>query len=717
MFEQIPSYFQINISFFVLLIVGVLSGLFAYYQYKRTIPPISKSLRIFLGIIRGSAFACILLLLFAPEITAIWRITESGKLIIAIDKSASMGLMEKNQNRLSRALDIAGNIIDRTNNQVEIVIYGFDTDTMKFQNLTMDTTRLGTNIDKSLSSILMTEENTTDLVLITDGNFSIGDNPLYSEYINRINLFSIGIGDTLDMPDLMIAEVKSNRIVYQNQATQIQVYVMSRGIKTQRLTLSMKQGNRIFQAKELQLNGEGKISAVEFEVIPEKIGLNQYDFYLQTIPGEAITQNNYYTISMEVLKGKVEVGLLAEKPGYETKFLHQMFSDQDDIQFHMSITVKKGKYFISNPDKFIDSLDVLILHDYPSPSQTDSRTGPFLSRLNSRRIPALIILSENISNTQLESIKNFFPIKSIRYSEHIIETQIKPTIEGKLLPVLSIFEDDETEEKFWSISPPIHYPYSDISFESPVKILLQTSKLLNNNKSGQPVLIAHDTRGRKGILMLGSGFWRWHLLLSEDKIYRNSWQLMLKNLVRWLDTGSVDKNVILSANKKIFQVGDNIFLNTQVYDGSFKVINDGLIRTNVSGPSVSFEIESNFLENGRYEGSFMPLVPGRYNIRSEAWRNNIKLGTDDIELVVTTVNREFLNTKQNHRFLKRLAEKTGGKYFDEDDTGDLINYLNLKPEINRKSETMELWNRLPILLLIIFLLSLEWFIRKRKNLA
>ena len=110
-------------------------------------------------------------------------------------------------------------------------------------------------------------------------------------------------------------------------------------------------------------------------------------------------------------------------------------------------------------------------------------------------------------------------------------------------------------------------------------------------------------------------------------------------------------------------------------------------------------------------------MPGRYNIRSEAWRNNIKLGTDDIELVVTTVNREFLNTKQNHRFLKRLAEKTGGKYFDEDDAGDLINYLNLKPEINRKSETMELWNRLPILLLIIFLLSLEWFIRKRKNLA
>jgi len=660
--------------------------------------------------------ACILLLLFAPEFTAIWQKSESGKLLIAIDKSASMGLIEKNQSRLARALDITGNIFSQTENQVETVIYGFDTDTAQYFNLQMDTTRLGTNIDKSLSSILEVEKNATDLVLITDGNFSLGDNPLYSEYIKRVNLFSIGIGDTVDIPDLMIAEVKNNKIVYQNQTTQIQVYIMSRGVEAQRLTLNMKQGNRILQAKDVQLNGEGKMSLVEFEVIPETIGLNQYNFYLQTIPGETITQNNYYTISMEVLKGKIKVGLIAGKPSYETKFIHQILFDQDDIQLHMSVGVRKGKYFNSNPDKFIDSLDVLILHDYPPSTHSDTRAREIISRLNFRRVPALIILNDNISRAQLESIKNFFPIKSIRYSEQIIETQVKSTIEGAVLPILSVFEDDETKKKFWDICPPIHYPYLDISFDSPVKILLQTNKIINNN-SGQPVMIAHEKGSKKGILMLGSGFWRWHFLLSEDKIYRNSWQLMMKNIIRWLDTGSVDKNVILSASKKRYQIGDNILLNTQVYNGSFEVVNDGLIRTKISGPSVSFEIESNFIENGRYEGSFVPLLPGRYNIRSEAWRNNISLGRDEIELVVTTVNREFLNTKQNHRFLKRLANKSGGKYFDEDDSDKLINYLNLKPEIKQESDTIELWNRLPFLVIIIFLLSLEWFIRKRKDLA
>ena len=95
----------------------------------------------------------------------------------------------------------------------------------------------------------------------------------------------------------------------------------------------------------------------------------------------------------------------------------------------------------------------------------------------------------------------------------------------------------------------------------------------------------------------------------------------------------------------------------------------------------------------------MPLVPGRYRIQSEAWKNNINIGKDEIELVVTTVNREFINTKQNYRFLRRLADKSSGKYFSENNAGTLIDYLNLKPEISQDSHTFELWNRLPFLLL------------------
>lgn len=716
MLDKIPSYFDLNVSFFVLLVIGILSGLFAYYQYKRTVPPITKFYQILLGIIRAIAVASILLLLFTPEFTAIWQKTESGKLILAIDKSASMNMIEEGKSRLKRALDIADNIIKQTQGKTDLAIYGFDIDTIQYQNLRLDTTSLGTNIDKSLRSIVQNEPKASNIILITDGNFSVGDNPLYSDYLKNIKLYTVGVGDTLEVPDVMITEIKSNRIVYQNLPTQIQVFVLSRGINAQRLRLSMQQGGQVLQVKDVDISGDGKTVVAEFEHTPELVGLNQFDFSLQKIPGETITSNNNYTISMDVLKRKIKVGLLSSKPGYESKFLQHMLSNQEDIRLYKSVRLKSGQYFKSNPKKHIDSLDVVILHNYPSANQSDPLSTQMINRLNALRVPAFIILSEAVTRNQIESLKKFFPIKSIKNSNQLVETQIHPTVLSEQIPVLSIFDDDDTEQKFWSICPPIQFPYSEILFSSPVKVLLQTNKLIRE-KTGQVVLSAHESRGRKGILLLGSGFWRWEFLLSEDQINRNSWQKMIKNMIRWLDTGAVDKNVILSSSKKNYQVGDNILLVTQVYDGSFNFVNDGLIRTNVTGPSVSFEIESNFIENGRYEGTFIPLIPGRYKIRSDAWRNNINLGSDQIELIITTVNREFLSTRQNNRFLNRLSEKSGGLYVNEDEAEKLVESLNLNPELKQETETIEMWNHWPFMLIIIILLSVEWFIRKKKDLA
>jgi hypothetical protein len=271
--------------------------------------------------------------------------------------------------------------------------------------------------------------------------------------------------------------------------------------------------------------------------------------------------------------------------------------------------------------------------------------------------------------------------------------------------------------RFWSLCPPINYPYSEISFRSPVTVLLETDKHAINRKEKMPVMVIQETRNKKNIFLFGSGFWRWHFMLAEDQIYNTGWKSILKNMIRWLDTDVSEKSVIISLAKKNYQIGENVFVNTQVYDGSFKVINDALIRTTIEGPSATFEIESEFIQDGRYEGSFVPIAPGKYQIISEAWRNDLKIGEDRKDIYVSAVNKEFLHTNQNDQFLKNLSARTGGYYFTEQEAMEVLKYLEFKQNLSQKSETIEIWNRLPFLLLIIVLLSLEWFIRKRKGLA
>ncbi len=715
--EQIPSYFHTNISFFILLAAGILSGLFAFYQYKRTIPPIPRWLQIFLGIIRGMAIAGIFLLLFAPEITAIWKIKESGQLIIAVDKSASMGIRENNQDRLKRALGIAENILEFSEGQISTVIYAFDTDTMRTVNLDIDTTRFGTNIEKAITAITNAERSAANMILLTDGNFTVGENPLYSDYINRVKIYTVGIGDTLNLPDLLITDVKYNKIVYQNQPTEMQVHIMSPGIKDQQVTLRLKQDNRVIKAKKIDINSEQGISVATLDIVPEKTGLTQYQLEIQSLPVEAIRENNIYTVAMEVLKGKIRVGLLAGKADRESEFLRSVLSDLEDIEINTSVFKKNGQYFLNTPDKILDSLDVLVLCNYSPDRLNDQRTENILQKLSAQRIPTLILMGDPITGRGLKFLKDFFPVQSIRLSNGLIETQVKPTMEGQVLPLLSIFEHSESETKFWNLAPPIQYNYAEVKFQAPVKILLETQNLSSGQKSTLPVMSLHEGKGNKSILLLGAGFWRWHFMLAEDRIYRNSWQLILKNLIRWLDSGTTDNNVMITSDKKTYQEGENIVLTTQVYDGSFQPVDNALLRTKVRGPSSEFELESEFVQKGRYEGSFIPMISGKYYIHAEAWKNDVKLGEDSGELMVMPVNREFLKTKQDVPFLKKLAEKSGGKYFHENEAEKIKDVLNIRPEIKVESTTIELWNRLPVLLAIIFLLSLEWLIRKRKGLA
>jgi len=717
MFDRIPSYFHSNISLFVLIIIGIIAGLIAYFQYRRTVPPISRFLQVFLGILRASAIGAILLLFFAPEITAIWQISERGELGILIDRSASMGLKEGTESRLDRALAAVEEILDRTGDQVKTILYAFDMDTIHLNSLTIDTTNLGTNIEKSINSIINSPNNIKDLIVLTDGNYTAGNNPIYSKNLNEIKVFTVGIGDTVDLPDLLVQDVKNNQIIYQNQPTEIKAYLMARGIDNQKVRVKLLEGKKVLQAKEIQMGKRGEMSIAEFQLTPKNTGLIQYRIEIQALLKEAVVKNNSYTISLNVLKGKVTVGLMSAGPGNENKFLQFILSNLNEIELKSSIYKKNNQYFLNRPEKIMDSLDVLILDNYPSFERRNSGFDNAIKKAVTSKIPTLLLVNKIPAGPAFKLLQSVFPIRSMKKNRSAIEIQPRPSITEKSLPLLSIFDSEDDANKFWNKIPPIIYKIGNVEFGPSVKILLENPGLSDKEDQGLPVIAVYEGRDRKSILMLGSGFWRWHFLLSEDQFYHDSWLTMIKNMIRWLDSKVSNKNVIISSPKKSYEVGENILLTTQVYDGAFNPVGDALIRTKITNPSSTFEIESEIVHAGNYEGNFIPMTAGKFEVETQAWRNDVKLGEDKIELVAIPVNQEFRDIKQNVLLLNQLAAMTGGTFIQVDQAKDLVNQLNFNVEIKTKEETMELWNRWPMLVLIIILLGTEWIIRKRKGLA
>jgi hypothetical protein len=175
----------------------------------------------------------------------------------------------------------------------------------------------------------------------------------------------------------------------------------------------------------------------------------------------------------------------------------------------------------------------------------------------------------------------------------------------------------------------------------------------------------------------------------------------------------------VKTTKKLFALGEEIEFTAQIYDDAFNPISEAEVKVKVKNDKDNFELNLNSLGNGLYEGVLQTNKPGNYSFIGEAKLNNKLLGTDKGLFNVGEVDIEMMNTKMDYEFLNSLANVSGGKYFNVDESTSLFKLLtdlNLKSS-KEKIDTKEysLWSNEFLMIAIILLFGIEWFVRKREG--
>ena len=709
--ELIPSYFHINIPFFILLILAIVAAIYTYYYYRKTVPPVSDRLRIFLGLVRGAAVFLILSLFFSPQLKLVWQSESKPEIVIAVDKSASMQIEDGNQQRFSEARLISDNILEEIKNTNEIHSYFFDIDTTSISD-SVKAGNLGTNIDFALKNISAKHKNAKTIILISDGIITEGSNPLFSNSLKKFKIHTIGIGDTSDVSDILIKNVIANKTVYKNNPTIISAEITAKNLSDFESTVKLVFNNKIIAAKKVNIKMNDEIYPVEFEIIPNTTGNLKYEIRIDGFESEKFKENNAYQFQFEVLKDKLHVGLLADKPGYDLKFIKQILHSDKNIQLASFIELNPNNSSVQQMLKVIDSSDVLILIDFPGNNTPQSLKNNLANLIESKRIPSCFLITANPNRNYINLIKSRFPDFAYTTSNSFTNLFAVPTITGKLNTVFNIFDSSELNKTFWQNSAPIEYYFNKVQSGITDKILLQAKD--NPNK---PVLLSNTQKGINNLLLLGNGFWRWKFLFAEDRQFAGAYETFFINLIKWISKNPGTENVNLEVNKKGIPLGEQITANIQLYDAAFNPVSDGEIKLLITGPTGEFEAAATNTGNGNYSWQFNPLAEGSYKIKANAFKNDVFLGDNEIEINVLPVNNEFIFTKQDVVFLNKLAATTGGTYFTASNYKDIVPLLPNNPETISTTVNYDLWNKLYTLLLIIFLLSVEWFIRKRKGLA
>ena len=154
-------------------------------------------------------------------------------------------------------------------------------------------------------------------------------------------------------------------------------------------------------------------------------------------------------------------------------------------------------------------------------------------------------------------------------------------------------------------------------------------------------------------------------------------------------------------------------------DESLNPVSDAEIKINISSDTNKFEADMQNVGSGLYEGSIVINEPGDFKFSAQAESNDRILGNDNGSFNIGEIDIEMINPVMNYSLLNLLANETGGEYYSPNNYSPLLEKLkNLKINSSKErivTSEISLWSDSWMLMLAIFLFSMEWFIRKRNG--
>jgi hypothetical protein len=233
----------------------------ALYAYWRTSPSVAGRQRLVLTTLRVLVFLVLALLLFDPR--SIWRgdRVEEPRVVMLVDRSASMTLPVSGwvggESRFDAALRAAARmsaVIADRGGRAETMYFSGDLDDLDGEDVAAD--GQGTDLPRALESVArrLEGENLGAVVVLSDGVDT--DAALVRRPLPDIAVWAVGVGDTLAAEEVRLAGVDYSPVVRAPSRATIRARVASTGTKPRRVHIELSEnGKRVLQADTLLAAG------------------------------------------------------------------------------------------------------------------------------------------------------------------------------------------------------------------------------------------------------------------------------------------------------------------------------------------------------------------------------------------------------------------------------------------------------------------------------
>lgn len=709
--ENIDLSLAFSPLFFIIALLVIAA--YSLYIYKHTIPEVSIPYKILLVSLRTLALILILLVIFEPVL----NITKKDRIepvnLVFVDNSKSIQIQDGTERK-----DITNNFLHDIKssslaNRSEFYSFGRSVNKMSGDSLDhFSFSESVTNYSSVFNHSSLQHQNISSIIFISDGVITDGSNPIYSAEKLGIPVYTIGVGDTVRKNNLEIGKVLFNEYIYAGNPTAINIAILNIGYSDNKIKTSLFEDGVQLDSKEIILSSEG-ISNVSFSYTPKSAGEKKLTLAVSNLKNEITYADNKKTIFINVLNNKLNTLLLAGSPSSDLSFIKNMLAVDENLRV-TTYTQINNTQFLEKVDvsKLLDSADILFLVGFPSQRTPSNLLEKVFNAIKIKNIPYFLVLSSSIDLARLKGIENELPFTIQRINYSPVEVQPQVSNDDLQNPLL---QGGNKNVNDWEDMPPVFRPNSDFYAKPESNVLAKVK--INNIPINSPLILTRKLGNKRSIAVLARDIWRWKLLTAEKNL--DSFDRLIINSVKWLNTSEDQKMVNIRTSKKLYSPGEPVEFIAQVYDETFNPVENSELTIEVKSGNNNYQLTMNSLGSGLYEGSLPASTPGDYKYSGTANFNNKTLGRDNGMFSIGDVEIEMVNPQMDKEFLTLLSSLTGGKFYYGKEYKELIKMLENNNDNKPKNRIIKseffLWTNKWILFIIIFLFALEWFLRKRSG--
>lgn len=598
------------------------------------------------------------------------------------------------------------------------------------------------------------------VILLTDGRENHGDSAGRAARLQRlvtlgIPVHSVLIGSANPPPDAAIARLDLPDRILKGDTVDITATVKVDGeVPGGLVPVRLERDGKTIEQKFVRTRGDGKRPTVTFHTALEEVGYTTLSTVVGPVHADSRADNDRRSATIQVVDEKTRVLVIDGDPRWEFRYLHNLLTRDTQVELKAIVFRQEGgdasaasfekelpPRLASAPDPLSD-FDVVILGDVAAGDLSESdwarivhyvdeRGGTLIWSAGRR---TLEVIAAHAHARQLLPITEAARVDASVSTPAPVRASLPEGVSIEPASALDIsrwpmlrFADEDANAAVWAELPGQPQVIAGRAKPSSESIVSLPSEIGENRG-----VMAAMPYGLGRVFWSGvDATWRWRFR-ADDTYHRRFWG----QLIRWARAEHLtagDERLRFGTSRGRYLESEPIVIKARFAESVDNVGSDWLVAARVyrakpivganepafettGEPLIVLPLRASEVQQRLFEASCGALSPGLYAVRLQVPQLGASIGSTAIFEVAPTEGSERVELAATREPLNRLAASTGGTVVTAANAMELVKALKPSNWTRVRIETASLWDRPAAFVVLLGLLSAEWFLRKRAGL-